>query len=191
MRSRLMGLLLAILTILPGAGNARALRYVLDPDQSVVGFEVSMGQSPLKGWMPVSDATVTLDFDKAASSRVAVTLSPAGAEMGLPFATEAMKSPEVLDTRQYPEIRFESTKVTAEGDGARIDGRITIRGATRPITLRARIFRPKGSAAGSRETLTIRLTGAISRKDFGATGFSDMVDDRVMLDIKAHIRLIN
>lgn len=191
MRSRLTGLLLAILTILPGAGNARALRYMLDPDQSVVGFEVSMGQSPLKGWMPVSDATVTLDFDKAASSRVAVTLSPAGAEMGLPFATEAMKSPEVLDTRQYPEIRFESTKVTAEGDGARIDGRITIRGATRPITLRARIFRPKGSAAGSRETLTIRLTGTISRKDFGATGFSDMVDDRVMLDIKAHIRLIN
>lgn len=191
MRSLLTGLFLAILTVQPDAGNARPLHYTLDASQSVVGFEVSMGQSPLKGWMPVSDATLTLDFDKAAASRVAVTLNPAGAEMGLPFATEAMKSPEVLDTGRFPEILFESTKFTAQDDGARIDGRITIRGATRPITLRARIYRPKGSAEGAREVLTIRLTGTVSRKDFGATGFSDMVGDRVTLDIKAHIRLIN
>lgn len=191
MRSLRTGLLLAALTIIPGSGNARALHYALDPDKSVVGFVVSMGQNPLKGWMPVSDASLTLDFDKAAASRVEVTLSPAGAEMGLPFATEAMKGPEVLDTRHFPEIHFESTKVTPEGDEARIDGRITIRGVTRPITLRARIFRPKDSAAGSRETLTIRLTGAISRKDFGAVGFADMVGDSVALDIKAHIHLIN
>lgn len=189
MRGFLLGLSLVVLALGGGTADARPLRYALEPSQSVVGFVVDIGQSPQKGQMPVTKANLTLDFDRASGSRVDVTLSPAGAEMGLPFATEALKSPEILDTGRFPEIHFESTKVTAEGDRARIDGRITIRGVTRPITLTARIFRPQGSAEGARDALTIRLAGTISRKDFGATGFADMVGDRVTLDIKAHIRL--
>ncbi len=189
MRAYLPGLLAVLSVCAPAVADARPLHYLLDPAQSVVGFEVRMGESPLKGRMPVIAADMTLDFDRASASRVSVTLSPAGAEMGLPFATQAMKSPEVLDTRQHPEIRFESTKVTPTADGARIDGRITIRGVTRPVTLKAQIFRPEGSQPGARAELTIRLNGTISRKDFGAVGFGDMVGDRVLLDIRAHIRL--
>lgn len=189
MRSFLLGLTLIVPLFLHGKADARPLHYVLDPAQSVVGFTVDMGESPLNGQMPVTKASLTLDFDRASASRVAVTLSPASAEMGLPFATEAMKSPQILDTRRFPEILFESTKVTADGEKARVEGRITIRGVTRPIILSARIFRPKGSAVGTRDRLTIRLTGTINRKDFGAVGYADMVGDLVTLDIKAHILL--
>ncbi|WP_284162490.1 YceI family protein [Frigidibacter sp. SD6-1] len=168
---------------------ATPLQYTLDADSSEVGFEVTMGHSPLKGMMPVTRADILLDFDKAAQSRVSVTLDPADARMGLPFATEAMKSPEVLATKRFPEIRFESTRFRARGDGATVDGQITIRGVTRPITLAARLFRPNGSAEGHRKDLTIRLTGRVSRADFGANGFPDLVGDEVRLDITAHIRL--
>lgn len=188
MRAALLGF---ALTVFVQPVFARPLHYALDPSQSYVGFVVSMGQGPLQGRMPVTVANLTLDFDRAVASRVSVTLSPAKAEMGLPFATEAMKSPEVLDTRRFPDIRFESTKVTADGDGARIAGQITIRGVTRPILLSARIFRPAGSAAGARDELTVRLKGSVSRKDFGAAGFADMVGDEVTLDIRAHIRLMD
>ena len=41
----------------------------------------------------------------------------------------------------------------------------------------------------TRDELTVRLKGSVSRKDFGATGFADMVGDEVTLDIRAHIRL--
>lgn len=189
MRSFLLALALIMPIFVQDRADARPLNYLLDPAHSVVGFSVDMAQSPLNGQMPVTKASLTLDFERAAASRVAVTLSPAGAQMGLPFATEAIKSPEILDATRFPEIRFESTKVRADGEKAQVEGRITIRGVTRPITLSARIFRPKGSAVGARDQLTVRLTGTISRKDFGAVGFADLVGDRVTLDIKAHILL--
>jgi polyisoprenoid-binding protein YceI len=171
------------------AGLAAPLTYRLDPGASAVSFVVSVGNSPLKGTMPVSTADLLLDFDQAAASRVDVVLSPVGARMGLPFATEAMKGPDVLAVARYPEIRFVSTRVRADGDGATVEGDITIRGVTRPITLAARLYRPEGSQPGHRKDLTIRLTGAVSRAAFGATGFAELVGDDVRLDITARILL--
>ena len=167
---------------------ARPVHYQLDQTASQVGFEIDMGQSPLRGQMPVTRADLILDFDRAAASRVSVTLDASHAKMALPFATEALKSDGILATRAHPEIRFESTRLKASGQKASVAGKITIRGVTRPITLTAQIFRPKGSAEGARDQLTVRLTGTVRRSDFGATGFADMVGDEVRLDILARIR---
>lgn len=169
---------------------AAPMQYALQTATSDVGFEVSMGQTPLRGTMPVASADIRLDFDNAAASQVSVTLSPGKARMGLPFAAEAMKGPDVLATKAYPEIIFESTQIRAEGDGAIVEGKITIRGVTRPITLAARLSRPQGTPEGYRDDLTIRLTGAVSRAAFGATGYPDMVGDEVRLDIRAHVRRV-
>src|SRR5690606_14351423 len=130
--------------ILPGEAGARPLHYTLDPATSEVRFAIDLTQGgDIRGRMPVAAAALTLDFEAAAQSRVQVTLDPAHARTNLPFATQAMKGPEVLDTGAHPQIRFESTRVRADGDGAIIDGQVTIRGVTRPITLAARIYRPK------------------------------------------------
>ena len=170
--------------------QAKPVPYQLDQVASVVGFEIDMGQSPMRGQMSVSSADLILDFDRAAASRVTVTIDASSARMGLPFATDAMKSDKVLDTKAHPRIGFESTKLSASGQKATVTGKITIRGVTRPLTLAAQIFRPKGSAEGERDHLIIRLTGTIHRSDFGAAGFADMVGDDVRLDITAHIHRI-
>lgn len=185
-----MRLLLALVFALAATAPAAApLRYGLDTRASEVAFEVDMGQSPLRGRMPVAAADLILDFDRAAGSRVRVILDAAGARMAFPFATEAMQGPAGLHTAAHPAIRFESTRITAEGEGARVEGRLTVRGITRPVILHARIYRPKGTAPGERRQLSIRLTGRLSRAAFGASGFSDLVGDEVRLDILARIRL--
>lgn len=167
---------------------AKPLHYTLDPVKSSVGFQVNVGQSSLKGRMPVTKADLVLDFDNAAASRVAVTLDPGGAQMGLPFAGDAMRGPDVLDTSRFPQISFVSTRVAATQTGASIDGRITIRGVTRPVRLTAQLYRPPGSPPGTRSDLSIRLRGTIARSAFGASGYGDMVGDQVQIDILAHIR---
>ncbi len=167
---------------------AKPFHYQLDQTASEVAFEIDMGQGPLRGKMPVSAADLILDFDRAAASSVSVTLDASRAKMPLPFATEAMKSDSVLATRTHPEIRFESTRLSASGQKATVAGKITIRGVTRPIVMSAQIFRPKGSAAGERDQLSVRLTGTIHRSDFGASGFADMVGEDVRLDITVRIR---
>lgn len=162
--------------------------YVLEPEKSTVGFQTDFGPDTITGSMPILKASLSLDFAAPANSSVDVTLDVAHAEASFPFATQAMRGPKVLDAAANPTIRFVSTRVRPAGDGATMDGNITIRGVTKPITLNAAIYQQKGSAAGDLSHLTLRLTGTIHRSDFGAVGWSDMVGDEVRLDIVARVQ---
>jgi len=46
---------------------------------------------------------------------------------------------DILAVARYPEIRFESTTFARQGDALAVDGRLTLRGRTRPV--RARVER--------------------------------------------------
>lgn len=173
--------------MLAGATAATPVSYELDATASMVGFETDFGPDRITGEMPVTRADLSLDFAAAANSTVAVTLDASAAQASFPFAAQAMRGPKVLDTGQYPQIAFQSTSVKAEGDGARVDGQVTIRGTTRPMVLRATLWRSEGSEPGDLSHLVVRLTGAVNRSDFGATGWADMVGDEVRLDILARI----
>jgi polyisoprenoid-binding protein YceI len=178
----------ALLVALAAAAAAAApADYVLEPQASSVGFETDFGQDRITGRMPVTRADLTLDFDRVANSKVAVTIDVRNAEASFPFAAQAMKGPKVLDARSWPEITFVSTSVRAEGDGATVEGNVTIRGVTRPMRLTARIWRQKDSEPDDLSHLTVRLTGKVMRSAFGASGWSDMVGDEVRLDILARI----
>ncbi len=181
-----------ILTLITSATCARAetLRYRLEADKSDVGFEVNWGEGVISGRMPVASADLALDFDKVAASRVRVEIEPARASANVPFAREAMVGASVLDTANHPLIRFESTAVRARGDGAEVQGNVTIRGVTRPVTLAAMIYRPQGSEPGARDRLSILLTGSVSRSAFGAAGWAGTVGDEVRLRILARIARI-
>ena len=176
---------------LPHLSQAAPANYTLQPEASTVGFETDFGPDKITGRMPVTAASLTLDFQHIAGSTVAVTLDVGHAEASFPFAAQAMRGPKVLDAQEFPTISFQSTAVAADGDGAVVKGNITIRGVTRPATLHAVIFRQQGSADGDLSHLTIHLTGAVARSDFGATGWADMVGDEVRLDILARIVRVN
>jgi polyisoprenoid-binding protein YceI len=173
------------------AAQAAPALYALEAEGSSVGFETDFGPDRITGRMPVSRADLTLDFQTIANCKVAVTLDVSSAQASFPFAAQAMKGPKVLDASAYPTITFQSTKVRAAGNGATVEGRITIRGVTQPIVLNARFWRQAGSEAEDLSHLTIRLTGAVKRSLFGATGWSDMVGDEVRLDILARIAKVD
>lgn len=178
--------------LLASVSFAAPVGYQLEADKSQVGFVYQLSGVPTVGQMPVRAARIAIDFQNLAASSVDVTLDVGKAKAGLIFATEALKARSVLDAGRHPTIRFVSTRVRPNGPGintgARIDGQLTIRGVSRPVTLNAALFRQKGTAAGDRSRLSFRLTGAVNRSDFGASGYADLVKDRVELDIIARIR---
>lgn len=45
---------------------------------------------------------------------------------------------KALETRKHPKIQFRSTSVVRDGDRARIEGDLTLHGATNPISVEAR-----------------------------------------------------
>jgi polyisoprenoid-binding protein YceI len=178
---------LFLILALATPGYAAPVAYVLEPDRSTVGFATDFGQQVITGQMPVAQANLSLDFDNAGNTTIDVTVDVSGATASFPFAAQTLKGNTVLDARTYPTIRFVSTRVRRDGQSADVQGDITIRGITRRVTMRATIYRPDGQAEGDNSRLTVQLTGAVNRSDFGATGFADMVDDEVRLDIIARI----
>jgi len=182
----------AFSSALASVTQAAPTRYTLNKGGSNVGFSFMMGGGAQKGTMPVQTAKITIDPDNLASSHVNVSVNVAGARTGLIFATQALIGPEVLDAAQFPTIRFVSrtVKLAADGrlsGGARIIGDLTLRGITRPITLQANLYRQSGSAVDDLRSLTVQLTGQVSRSAFGAVGYPNLVADMVGLDITAVI----
>ena len=180
-------LLLAALTAALSPALARPAPYHLQPEASTVGFETDFGTDKISGQMPITRADLSLDFQNPAASTFAVTLDASSSQASFPFAAQAMKGPKVLDTGEFPQITFDSTGVKPDGSAAWVDGNLTIRGITRPARLRAEIFRQQDHDAGDFSRLTVHLTGAVQRSDYGATGWNDMVGDEVRLDILARI----
>lgn len=187
--------LLAGLATLPLIRPAHAgqSRYELVPDGTSVDFTFDLSGLAQSGTMPIQSADIRIDLSNLTNSRVSVTLNAAEARTRLPFARNAMLGAGVLDVARFPTIHFVSTRVQlGEGGrisrGAKITGDLTLRGVTKPIALQADLFRPSGSASENLDMLSIRLTGALNRHDFGASGYADLVQDIVGLDIRAEIR---
>lgn len=179
--------LCVLLLLLALPAQAAPVPYTLQPDQSTVGFETDFGPDHITGAMPVKSAHLVLDFDQVANCVIDVALDVSNASASFPFAAQAMKGPKVLDAAEFPEMTFRSTTIRQVGAGASVDGNLTIRGVTRPVTLAATLYRQQGSDAGDLSNLTILLTGSINRSDYGATGWSDMVGNEVRLKITARI----
>jgi polyisoprenoid-binding protein YceI len=174
----------------PLAATPRA--YQLDTSASYVGFDTDFGANHISGRMPVARADLTLDFANVAASSFKVSLDVTRATTALPFAAEALRGPEVLNAKVFPQIAFQSRKVRRLSETrAEVTGLVTLRGVTRPMVLQAEIFLQKGSAKGDYSRLAVHLIGTVNRSEFGAVGYSDMVGDQVRLDIRARIQAQN
>jgi polyisoprenoid-binding protein YceI len=167
--------------------------YELVAAGSKVTFIFTAGGSVQSGTVPVENADITVDTRNLANSRAVVTADIRYVTSSVIFITQAIKSPELLDAENHPIVRFSSTAIRlgARGrisEGAVIEGDLTLRGVTRPIELQATLSRPAGTPPHDLGVLYIRLSGALSRAAFGATGYASLAEDRVELDIRAEIR---
>ncbi|NVO54966.1 YceI family protein [Rhodobacteraceae bacterium B1Z28] len=166
--------------------------YRLSPGGTSVRFTFDLSGIAQSGTMPIQSADIQIDMRQLQNSQVDVVLNVAKARTKLPFARAPMLSPSVLNAAEYPTIRFVSTKVQLGpggriSNGARITGDLTVRGVTRPITLQAELFRQPGTGTNDLDHLSIGLKGALNRHDFGASGYADLVQDTVGLNIQAEI----
>jgi polyisoprenoid-binding protein YceI len=74
--------------------------------------------------------------------------------------------PDFFDAERHPEITFRSTEVRLADDGrADVDGELTIRGITRPVTATGHYARPRQSSFG--EIAGLQLRTSFDRREFG------------------------
>jgi polyisoprenoid-binding protein YceI len=74
--------------------------------------------------------------------------------------------PEFFDADRHPELIFRSTAIRLADDGrAEVDGELTMRGVTRPVTASGHYAAPRQSAFG--EIAGLQLQTSIDRREFG------------------------
>ncbi len=74
--------------------------------------------------------------------------------------------PEFFDAEHHPEITFRSTAVRLADDGrADVDGELTIRGVTRPVSATGEYSPPRPSSFG--EIAGLQLETSFDRREFG------------------------
>jgi len=83
-----------------------------------------------------------------------------------PAMRTSVLGPDFFDADHHPEITFRSTAVRLADDGrAEVDGELTIRGVTRPVTASGRYAPPRPSSFG--EIAGLQLHTTFDRREFG------------------------
>lgn len=161
-------LMSGIMGILPS--TAQAAVYQLDPAHTDIGFSVQhLNVSRVRGSFRDVSGVIVYDPQNPQDMSIQVTIKTSSIDTGNTKRDEHLRSPDFFDAAQFPEIRFESTKIEPLGEGVfNVTGRLTIKGVTKEISFPLAVHGPVQSPFG---TTVIGLSGQtkLDRRDFNIT----------------------
>lgn len=169
-------------------------KWVLDPENSSVGFVSKHVLSNVRGMFPKPAGTVILDEATPANSKISATIVASSITTGVEERDTHLQSSEFFDVAKYPTIDFVSTSVSNSGATSyAVTGNLSMHGVTKPVTLAFTASAPFEHAGGIRRG--IEATTSVDRKDFGLTweypgeGPGVVVGDKVNITIDAELVL--
>jgi polyisoprenoid-binding protein YceI len=145
------------------AGN-----WQIDPVHTEISFVIRhMMVSKVRGRFNTFEGSIVTAADPTESSATA-TVDLASINTGNEMRDNHIRSADFFDVEHHPTMTFTSKALRKDGEGYRLDGDLTIRGITKPITLALELngFGPDaygGTRAG------FSATGTIDRTDFGVS----------------------
>jgi polyisoprenoid-binding protein YceI len=124
-------------------------------------------------------------FDPAArTGSVEITIDMTSVDTGFDAFDEHIQAADFLDTKRFPTATFRSTKVTFEGDRpVAIEGLLTIKGVTKPVTLKVTAFQAKKHPMQKKPAIGADAHTVIRRSEFGAGKYAPDVGDEVRIDV--------
>ena len=160
--------------------------YTIEPTHTLIGWRVNhFGFNDYFGLFGDPSGTLELDKAKLSNSRVEIELPIKNLFTASAKLTENMLGDEFFKADKYPTARFVSTKVKAKGNAAKIEGKLTMLGVTKSITLDAKLGGAGTNAYSGKENVGFHATATLKRSDFGMVYGLPMVGDEVTLDISA------
>ncbi len=151
----------------------RIQEYRLDAGHSIIEFSIGFAFSRIKGRFTNSNGNIVYDTVDPSKSSITVVIESKSIDTGWPHRDEHLRTSDFFDVEKYPTIVFQSDRMTRTADGWRADGRLTIKGVTKPISIPFHLLRPPTRSPES-NWMIINAAGAlkIARADFGILGGS-------------------
>lgn len=177
-------------TVAPGAPIASRVvagTYAVEPAHSQVLFTVNhLGFSEYSGQFTNPTGTLTVDPAQPGRSKVEISFPIKDVRTTVTALDQHLQKPEFFDSAKFPEGRFVSTKVMAQGMSATIMGNLTLKGVTKPVVLQARFVGAGKAVMGPPKiNFGFAATTSIKRSDFGISYGLPLVSDKVDLTINA------
>jgi polyisoprenoid-binding protein YceI len=127
-----------------------------DPVHSSVGFAVKyLGVATFGGTLTQFQAVL-------AEGELTGTAEVASIEVKDENLYAHLQAPEFFDAQRHPQLTFTGRPV----EGARLEGELTMKGITKPVTLEAAVTGPVTDPYGN-ERYGLSLTGVVDRTEFG------------------------
>jgi polyisoprenoid-binding protein YceI len=159
--------------------------YKIDPNHTHATFSFQhLGFSTFHGKIPSRSGTITLDRAKK-TGEIDVVFDLAAVTTGVKKFDDHLRGEDFFAVDKHPSATFQATRIVFKGDQpATVTGNLTIKGITKPVTLRVTSFN-----CGQHPMLKVPACGAnasatINRSDFGLTYALPAVKDQIDLDIE-------
>lgn len=158
--------------------------YTVDGTHTFPRFSYShFGLSTQLSRFNTTTGTVTLD-KAAKTGTVDIIIDMKSVDTGYETFNGHIQGEDFLDTAKYPTATFKSTKVKFEGDKpVAIDGDLTIKGVTKPVTLKVTNYVNMPHPMLNKDTIGADATTVIKRSEFNAGKFAPHVGDEVTITV--------
>lgn len=162
------GIGLFMLALAVGPAPALAAEYTIDATHSQVLFKVRhLGISIVTGRFEEFFGLFSFDRDHPEEASVTATIDMASVNTNSEDRDEHLRSFDFFDVGNFPEMIFVSHTAVPRGEGMfDLEGELTLRGITRPVTLEAEYTGSARDPWGNDRVAFVAET-TIDRREFG------------------------
>ena len=145
-------------------------KWAIDPMHSEIQFKVKhLVISTVTGTFRNFEGGATTEHDDFTDAEIHFSLDVTSVDTNQEMRDTHLKSADFFDADTYPKITFKSTSFTkVDDDEYTLTGDLTMKGITKPVTLKAEYGGTANDAYGNQK-LGFEVTGKVNRKEFGLT----------------------
>lgn len=175
---------LLIVLALGQEAPAEAMKYVVEPNHSNLGFSIPIfgGFTEVSGKFSKFDARILYDPESPETWSVTVTIPVSAIDTGIDLRDKDLQGETFFNAEKYPVIQFSSEKIQRIDDGYVAEGNLEMRGVTRPIRIPFQLAVHREEKG--RSILGVRGSFKLNRNDFGVgSGFKHTVIENFLGDV--------
>jgi polyisoprenoid-binding protein YceI len=171
--------LVLLVALLPLAPCAQPPAYHIDPAKTHAEFEVEH-LGVLRAHGTFENLSGSLSYDASAQTgAIDLTIPVASVATGWGARDQFLRGSSMFDAAQFPRMTFVSRRFEFEGGRVvRVEGELTLRDVTRPVTLDVRMLHC------DRDTCVAEASGAIRRREFAMDNWWPLIGDDVQLSFR-------
>lgn len=169
---------------LPFTASAAGASYTIDPEHTYPYFSIDhLGFSTMQGRFNKTTGKLTVDLAGKTGS-VDIRIDANSIDTAHEKRDDHLRSPDFINSVEFPDITYKSSKVTINADNtATVEGRLTIMGTSRPVTLNVTRIKCGANPMSNREMCGFDAHATIKRSDFGVTYALPAIGDEMRIEL--------